>query len=87
MSCVNRIFFKSLIMCCQLIVHSEILYTHCKVYETNFVTSPSDKTFNIGFISMTLFMYELHHEKTRLQGFQPGPTHTGLYNHRRWLET
>ena len=26
-------------------------------------------------------------EKTGLGGFRPGPTQTGLYNHRRWLET
>ena len=25
-------------------------------------------------------------EKTGLRGFRPGPTQTGLYNHRRWLE-
>ena len=25
-------------------------------------------------------------EKTSLRGFRPGPTQTGLYNHRRWLE-
>ena len=26
------------------------------------------------------------HEKTNNLGFQPGPTHTGLYSHRRQLE-
>ena len=25
-------------------------------------------------------------EKTGLRGFRPGPTQTGLYCHRRWLE-
>ena len=25
-------------------------------------------------------------EKTGLRGFRPGPTQTGLYSHRRWLE-
>ena len=25
-------------------------------------------------------------EKTGLQEFRPGPTETGLYSHRRWLE-
>ena len=25
-------------------------------------------------------------EKTGLRGFRPGPTQTGLYNNRRWLE-
>ena len=29
---------------------------------------------------------ELHCEKTCLQGFRPGPTQTGLYIHRRWLD-
>ena len=26
-------------------------------------------------------------EKTGLRGFRPGPTQTGLYSHRIWLET
>ena len=26
-------------------------------------------------------------EKTGLRGFRPGPTQTGLYNHRIWLES
>ena len=30
--------------------------------------------------------YELRCEKTGLGGFRPGPTQTGLYSHRRWLE-
>ena len=25
-------------------------------------------------------------EKTGLWGFRPGPTQTGLYSHRKWLE-
>ena len=25
-------------------------------------------------------------EQTGLRGFRPGPTQTGLYSHRRWLE-
>ena len=29
---------------------------------------------------------EQRHEKICLRGFRPGPTQTGLYNHRRWLE-
>ena len=29
---------------------------------------------------------EPHREKTGLLGFRPGPTQTGLYSHRRWLE-
>ena len=30
--------------------------------------------------------YEPRSEKTGLQGLRPGPTQTGLYSHRRWLE-
>ena len=30
--------------------------------------------------------FEPRCEKTGLRGFGPGPTQTGLYNHRRWLE-
>ena len=30
--------------------------------------------------------YEPRCEKTGLRGFRPGPTQTGLYNNRRWLE-
>ena len=31
-------------------------------------------------------IFESRYEKTGLQGFRPGPTQTGLYSHRRWLE-
>ena len=31
-------------------------------------------------------LYEPRCEKTDLLGFRPGPTQTGLYSHRRWLE-
>ena len=30
--------------------------------------------------------YEPRSEKTGLRGFRPGPTQTGLYSDRRWLE-
>ena len=30
---------------------------------------------------------EPRRQKTGLRGFRPGPTQTGLYSHRRWLET
>ena len=37
---------------------------------------------------MTSFIsYEPRCEKTGLRGFRPGPTQTGLYSHRRLLET
>ena len=32
------------------------------------------------------YIYEPRCEKTGLQGFRPGLTQTGLFNHRRWLE-
>ena len=32
------------------------------------------------------FIYEPRSEKTGLRGFRPGPTQTGLYSHRKWLE-
>ena len=32
------------------------------------------------------FAYEPRHKKTGLWGFRPGPTQTGLYSDRRWLE-
>ena len=34
----------------------------------------------------SLHVYEPRCEKTGLRGFRPGPTQTGLYSHRRWLE-
>ena len=33
-----------------------------------------------------VFSNEPRYEKTGLRGFLPGPTQTGLYSHRRWLE-
>ena len=32
------------------------------------------------------FTLEPRCEKTGLRGFRPGPTQTGLYSHRRWLD-
>ena len=32
------------------------------------------------------FTFEPVHEKTNNLGFRPGPTRTGLYSHRRWLD-
>ena len=31
-------------------------------------------------------IFEPRREKTGFRGFRPGPTQTGLYGHRRWLE-
>ena len=33
-----------------------------------------------------LLLYEPRREKTSLRDFRPGPTQTGLYSYRRWLE-
>ena len=37
-------------------------------------------------VGVSSFLYEPRYDKTGLQGFRPGPTQTGLYNHTRWLE-
>ena len=36
--------------------------------------------------NLVQILFEPVHEKTNNLGFRPGPTQTGLYNHRRWLE-
>ena len=33
-----------------------------------------------------VFIFEHVREKNQQFGFRPGPTQTGLYSHRRWLE-
>ena len=38
------------------------------------------------YIVVSQTAYEPRCEKTGLRGFRPGPTKTGLCNHRRWLE-
>ena len=40
----------------------------------------------IGFPYLVGKIIEPRSEKTGLRGFRPGPTQTGLYNHRIWLE-
>ena len=48
---------------------------------------PLDQVTNFGEVSCPIVLLnEPHCEKTGLQGFQPGPTQTGLYSHRIWLE-
>ena len=37
-------------------------------------------------VEISMILYEPRCEKTGLRGFRPGPTQTGLNNHRRWLE-
>ena len=37
-------------------------------------------------IDLTKVTFEPCCEKTGLRGFQPIPTQTGLYSHRRWLD-
>ena len=39
-----------------------------------------------GLIAAIGETFEPRCEKTGLRGFRPGPTQTGLYSHRRWLE-
>ena len=40
-----------------------------------------------GRVVSLLYKMSLVLRKTGLRGFRPGPTQTGLYSHRRWLET
>ena len=35
---------------------------------------------------VSIFLFEPRCEKTGHRGVRPGPTQTGLYRHRRWLE-
>ena len=37
-------------------------------------------------VDKCMITYEPRSEKTGLRGFRPGPTQTGLYSSRRWLE-
>ena len=47
---------------------------HPNFWAAEYITAPSDP------------FYEPRHEKTCLWGFQPGPTQTEQYSHKRWLE-
>ena len=38
------------------------------------------------YFELSYRLYGPRSEKTGLRGFRPGPTQTGLYNHRRWPE-
>ena len=42
--------------------------------------------FRVSAHILMYFINEPRCEKTGLRGFRPGPTQTGLYCHRRWLE-
>ena len=39
-----------------------------------------------GYSAVLPVINEPRCEKTGLRGFRPGPTQTGLYSYRRWLE-
>ena len=47
--------------------------------------SPARPVSAVGSTSR-IALYEPRCEKTGLRDFRPGPTQTGLYSHRRWLE-
>ena len=47
------------------------------------ISSEMSQLQNLHTIHMS---YEPRREKTSLRDFRPGPTQTGLYSHRRWLE-
>ena len=41
---------------------------------------------NNRLVTDSTYIYEPRGEKTGLRGIRPGPTQTGLYSHRRWLD-
>ena len=56
-----------------------------KCYDGSGLQEHIENLFGIRFLiecTIGSRLFEPHHEKTGLQGFQQ----TGLYNHRRWLE-
>ena len=48
--------------------------------------SDANSSVAAGIAGVPTLKIEMSCEKICLQGFHPGPTQTGLYSHRRWLE-
>ena len=61
--------------------NEEFIFTAVKIAVN---TSIKNKGFNGNATGTNA--YYLRYEKTCLRGSRPGPTKTGLYSHRRWLE-
>ena len=61
-------------------------YGDIKSFIVNMFLDQDKNAFCPCFLSWLLSIYEPRSEKTGLRGFRPGPTQTGLCNHRRWLE-
>ena len=68
-------------------LNSGLLAYKANTLSTKLHTSGDDKCVFFS-VRMWLFLSpdEPCHEKTCLHGFRPGPTQTGLYGHRKWLE-
>ena len=58
----------------------DVLYCLCRTWSE---TTKTDFLVMCLIYSTTASLYEPRYEKTGLRGFRPGPTQTGLYNHRR----
>ena len=65
-----------------------LLYGDVSVMKLFILTHPfPNSAQNYGnYGGLKTLSYEPRCEKTGLRGFRPGPTQTGLYSHRRWLE-
>ena len=69
-----------------LSIKSVIYHIICKtLMSTEFIESNIVSVNSTGRI-FTEVSFEPCCEKTGLRGFRPGPTQTGLYSHRKWLE-
>ena len=68
-----NLFFYSI----SSLINCILLSSECYFFNSTFVSIKS---------GVHVLYYEPCCEKTGLRGFRPGPTQTGLYSHKRWLE-
>ena len=62
------------------------LYSVIIFFIDHYCAGVSNKHCVLPVLIFPIFALEPRYEKTGLRGFRPGPTQTGLYSHRRWLE-
>ena len=67
---------------------SGLCWTWSETLKTGFLTTRLKLSLIFKYPPYPFFWlyYEPRCEKNGLRGFRPGPTQTGLYSHRRWLE-
>ena len=58
----------------------------CKVFDSPHRIESTSASEVVGKVGTCTVLNVPRCEKTGLQGFRPGPTQTGLYSHRRWIE-